>query len=44
MEFPVVRQGGGPGEGGRGMRRVGTSAELPEALGAAMRESGGRVR
>jgi len=27
------------GGGGRGMRRVGTAAELPEALGAAMREA-----
>ncbi|HWM98038.1 MAG TPA: biotin carboxylase N-terminal domain-containing protein, partial [Streptosporangiaceae bacterium] len=38
MEFPVFVKAVAGG-GGRGMRRVGTSAELPEALGAAMREA-----
>src|SRR6266568_2279732 len=38
VEFPVFVKAVAGG-GGRGMRRVGTSAELPEALGAAMREA-----
>src|SRR5882724_8653073 len=38
MEFPVFVKAVAGG-GGRGMRRVGTSAELLEALGAAMREA-----
>src|SRR5712671_342791 len=38
LEFPVFVKAVAGG-GGRGMRRVGTSAELPEALGAAMREA-----
>ena len=38
MEFPVFVKAVAGG-GGRGMRRVGTAAELPEALGAAMREA-----
>jgi pyruvate carboxylase len=38
MEFPVFVKAVAGG-GGRGMRRVGASAELPEALGAAMREA-----
>ena len=38
MEFPVFVKAV-VGGGGRGMRRVGTPAELPEALGAAMREA-----
>src|ERR1700761_490564 len=38
MEFPVFVKAVAGG-GGRGMRRVATPAELPEALGAAMREA-----
>src|SRR5439155_26737361 len=38
MEFPVFVKAVAGG-GGRGMRRVGASAELPEGLGAAMREA-----
>jgi pyruvate carboxylase len=38
MEFPLFVKAVAGG-GGRGMRRVGAPAELPEALGAAMREA-----